>query len=235
MTAQVNGVAPVVCDWIRIDSFGGDDFTISDPASLEPTFSAPAGTTEYSSTQTWRVMVTDNIGRVVQQLVTIRLQRVVALVNLSDGLQNADFEEGDTGWDLGEGIFIGSRYNYSGSHAAALATGFWGTSELVNKQKATMAPGTKVRATCICHQGASDVGRTLGYVRVKFYNSADVQVGPNWDGNVVNDGRGGAWHPSTVVATAPPGTTYARLAGVMQRTGQNYETNMDDFTWAVVS
>lgn len=231
----VNGVEPIICDWIRIDSFGGADFDVSDIASLEPVFSVPEGTSDYTSTQIWRVSIKDDINRVVQQLVTIRLQRVVALVNLSDGLLNANFDEGDTGWDLGESILIGTRYTYSGAYAAALATGFWGTSELINKFKANMAPNTKVRASCICHQGASDVGRTSGFVRVKFYNAANQQVGGNWDGNVVNDGRGGAWHPSTVTAVAPPGTAYARLAGVMTRTGQNYETNLDDFTWAVVS
>lgn len=233
---QVNGVEPVVCDWIRIDSYGGADFDITDTSVLDPTFSVPAGTTEYNGVQIWRVMVTDDIGRVVQQLVTIRLQRVVALVNLTDGLVNKDFEEGNTGWQLGPSMSIGIYENpYQGQYTAQLNEGFWGSSEIVNDFQANIAPGTKIRGACMVHQGASDAGKAGGYVRIKFYNAAGQKIGGDWDGNNVDNGSGGAWHLSTVIATAPAGTVKARLCGVLWRTAQNKVCNLDAFSWAVVS
>lgn len=233
--SQVNGVEPVTCEWLRIDSYGGTDFTIDDATAAAPVFSVPAGVADYNAVQIWRVMFTDNVSRIVQQLVTIRLQRVVALVDLTAGLLNRSFDAGDTGWDKDPNISIGTEKAYDGTYAAQLNTDFWGTAELVNQYQANVAPGTRISARCMVHQGASDAGKAGGYVRVKFYNAAGAQIGNNWDGNNVDNGSGGAWHPSTVVAVAPAGTTKARLAGVLWRTAQNKTCHLDQFTWAVLS
>ncbi len=233
---QVNGTAPVTCDWSRIDTFGGADFLLDDASSPAPTFRIASGTTTVDVTQVWRVTYADASGRSVNTTVTIRLQRtLVADEDISSGLLNPGFELGDTGWDKGPSAAIVAAYPYTGTRSLQLNTGFYGDSETINQYVADVMPGQVLTARCIIHQGASDVGRTGGYVRIIWYTAAGARISAV-DGNDVRDGRGGAMHPSTIPSVVvPAGAFKARLAGVLYRTGQNYVCNADDFSWARLS
>lgn len=239
---QVNGTAPVTCEWSRIDFFGGADFLVSDITSPAPTFSVASGTTAVDDVQVWRVTYSDSSARNVFTDITIRLVRtVVADEDISAELLNPGFELGDAGWNKGTSCSIVAAYPYTGLRSLQLNTGYYGTSETVNQYAADVSPGEVLTGRCIIHQGASDVGRTGGYVRIKWYSDAGGTValsGGSLDvnGNDVNDGRGGAQHPSTIpYAAVPAGALTARLAIVLYRTGQNYVCNADDASWARLS
>lgn len=233
---QVNGTAPVTCDWQRIDTFGGTDFLLDDATSPAPTFRIASGSTTVDATQVWRVTYADASNRTVNTTVTIRLQRtLVADEDISTGLLNPGFEQGDTGWDKGPSCAIVRAYPYTGQWSLQLNTGFYGESETVNQYVADVMPGQVLTARCMIHQGASDRGRAGGYVRINWYDAGGVLRG-NASGNVVEDGSGGAMHPSTIPSVVvPAGVFKARLAGVLFRNGQNHVCNADDFSWARLS
>lgn len=233
---QVNGVAPVTYDWARIDSYDGPDFAVSDIASAAPTFSIPSGNTAVDSTQVWRCTCTDNASRSVNVTVTVRLVRIVAAdANISTELLNPGFELGDTGWTKGPSCAIVAAHPYTGTRSLQLNTGYFGQSETVNDYIADVVPGQVITARCMIHQGASDSGKTGGWVRIKWYNAAGGHLSDS-DGNNVNSGSGGAQHPSTITsAVVPVGAAKARLAVLLYRNGQNYVCNADDCSWARLS
>lgn len=123
---------------------------------------------------------------------------------------NGYFEEGNTGWDYTGGAqFTGAR-GY-GSPNACMVPGVAASGVALNQAHFLMDQADRISATCMIQQGASDVDHTRGYVQVYFYDAADVQIGAPKSGNIVNDGRHGAWHASTISgAVAPAGTRYAR-------------------------
>lgn len=239
---QVNGTAPVTCEWSRVDTFGGTDFTLDDDTIAAPTFSVASGVTDYDATQVWRATYSDASGRTVNTTVTIRLVRVVtADEDISAALLNPGFELGDSGWDKGPSCAIVAAYPNSGIRSLQLNTGYYGTSESVNQYVADVAPSQVLTATAMIHQGAGDVGSEGGYVRIKWYSDAGGTVSLaggalDANGNDVRDGRGGAIHPSTIpAAVVPSGALSARFAIVLYRTAQNYVCNADDCSWARLS
>lgn len=233
---QVNGTSPVLCDWSRIDGFGGDDFRIDDRSTPAPTFSIPSGTTGVDVAQVWRVTYSDSTGRNVSTTVTIRLVRtVVASEDISTRLLNPGFEEGDTGWDKGPSCAIVMAGAYSGLWSLQLNRGLYGESETVNRYIADVREGQMLTARCMIHQGASDAGRAGGWVRIIWFRQDRTRLS-HVDGNNVDSGSGGAQYPSTISrAIAPADAYHARLAIVIWRNGQNHEVNADDATWARLS
>lgn len=132
---------------------------------------------------------------------------------------NGYFEDGDTGWDYTGGVIYHSGYGY-GSPACCTVPGSAASGVALNKAKFLMTPGESISASCMIQQGASDVDHTRGYVQIYFFNSDDEQISDPVSGNVVNDGRGGAWHQSSKAAPAPASTAYARC-GIYLYQGSN--------------
>lgn len=126
---------------------------------------------------------------------------------------NGYFEEGDTGWDYTGGCAFSATGGY-GSNNCCIVAGGAASGLALNQARFVMRPGWTIGATCMIQQGASDVDHTRGYVQIYFYDESDAQIGQPISGNIVNDGRHGAWLPSTITgAVAPAGTAYAR-AGI---------------------
>jgi len=123
--------------------------------------------------------------------------------------ENGDFAAGNSGWDYTGSCTFSSTGGYSNANCC-IAPGVTAGGLALNKAKFLMSPGETISANCMIQQGASDVDHTRGYVQVLFFDASDAQIGQPVSGNIVNDGRGGAWHPSSVQATAPAGTSYAR-------------------------
>ena len=233
---QVNGTAPVVCDWSRIDIFGGADFDISAMDDPAPVFSVPSGTTAYDAVQVWRVTYTDGNSRTVNTTVTIRLVRtVVANPDLAAGLLNPGFESGATGWDWGTSMAVTTSDKYEGARCAQLLTDYWGESEVINQYVADVEPGQVLTARCMIQQGSSDSGNAGGRVRIKWYTAGGVFIS-NAQGNLISSGSGGSWGVSQIAsAVVPAGAYKARLAGMLYRNAQNRVVHCDAFSWARVS
>jgi hypothetical protein len=123
---------------------------------------------------------------------------------------NGYFEDGATGWDFSGSCALATSGGY-GSPNCCIAPGSTAGGEALNQAKFYGPAGTSISATCMIQQGASDVDHTRGYVLIHFYRSDDYEIGTPIKGNIVNDGRGGAWHPSTGAATFPAETSYARI------------------------
>lgn len=123
--------------------------------------------------------------------------------------ENGDFAAGNSGWDYTGSCTFSSTGGYSNANCC-IAPGVTAGGLALNKAKFLMSPGETISANCMIQQGASDVDHTRGYVQVLFFDASDAQIDQPVSGNIVNDGRGGAWHPSSVQATAPAGTSYAR-------------------------
>lgn len=124
---------------------------------------------------------------------------------------NGDFDAGSDGWDFIGGVMFSSTGGY-GSANCCVYPGIGGPEEgeALNQAKFAGYPGTSISATCMIQQGASDVDHTRGWATIHFYDEDDNEIGTPVKGNIVNDGRGGAWHPSTARATFPAGASYAR-------------------------
>ncbi|QHB72930.1 hypothetical protein [Stenotrophomonas sp. 364] len=229
--AEQNGVAPISVQWQRADLSGGEDFLCSDRTAMAPVFSVPADVTAFRQTQQWTATLKDRAARVLQVQVSIKLQRIVTYEDLSALLQNPDFEAGNAGWDVDAPMLISNEVPYNGRYSMMLGTGQWGTFEARNMYSAVVSPGNTLQARCMVHQGASDRYAAGGWVRIKWYD-ANGQFMFNSDGNNVDDGSGGAWHPSSLTVTVPPGAARARLTAVLWRTRQNKTCHADAFQWA---
>lgn len=126
---------------------------------------------------------------------------------------NGSFESGATGWDFEAPVAYAATGGYSGPGNCTIASGAAVEGVALNQTHLVVPVGESLTARCMIHQGASDVDHTRGWVVIRWFNASDVQIGAVAKGNVVNDGRGGAWHESTVSSTAPAGAAYAR-AGI---------------------
>ena len=109
----------------------------------------------------------------------------------SFALTNGDFNGSAAGWDLTGGVVYDAG-TYSGGPGSCAIPGGQPSGEAINQTQIPTEPGASITATCVIHQGASDVDHTRGWVILRWYDSGGVQIGAELTGNVVNDGRGGA-------------------------------------------
>jgi hypothetical protein len=72
-----NGTAPHTFAWARVDTSGGDDYTVTNGTTASPTFSIPSGTTAYNATQSWRCTANEAGGAVANDTVEVSLSRTV--------------------------------------------------------------------------------------------------------------------------------------------------------------
>ncbi|GAB2619872.1 hypothetical protein [Novilysobacter erysipheiresistens] len=131
----------------------------------------------------------------------------------SSNVANGDFSGGATGWDFTGGVAYTTTNGYDGPGHYCYVPGSAASGEALNQTQIPTAAGESITATCRIQQGASDVDHTRGLVILRWYDAGGVQIGSDDLGNVVNDGKDGAWHESTITAVAPIGASYAR-AGI---------------------
>jgi hypothetical protein len=156
-------------------------------------------------------------------------------------IANPGFESGNTGWDLGASWEIGTwnwEYDgddndlqaYDGTKSAELHAGFRGNSRITMATPAPCDPGTTITGSCQVQQGPSVANYTGGWVILQFLdiNGAVIETR---EGNHVVSGNDAEWHLSTVTATAPAGTVYARLGAEGFRRLQNKPMWVDTFAW----
>jgi len=131
----------------------------------------------------------------------------------SSVVTNGDFSAGAGGWDYSGGAaYVSDGHGWGGSGCVRLP-GNVASGLALNQSIFVVPTGKQIIASCMIEQGASIVGATRGWVEVQWYASDGTPLGAPDKGNEINDGRGGAWHKSTVTATCPAGAAYCR-AGI---------------------
>ncbi len=128
-------------------------------------------------------------------------------------VENGDFAAGNVNWDFTGGAEFATTGGYSGNGNCVRMPGNVADGLALNRtQLVVPSTGSTFEATAMINQGASIARATRGWVEVRWYDVDDVQIAAE-RGNVVEDGSGGAWHQSKVLATRPAGAAYAR-AGI---------------------
>lgn len=149
---------------------------------------------------------------------------------------NGSFEDGDVQWEKGAGWLVGTGSGfdtYDGAWSAAY-TGR-GISSLT-ATKVPVIPGTSITATVQIQQGASSKGNVVARILLVWFGSDGQMLpggeGHSWNGgNLVRSGSNGAWHPSTVTASAPQQAAFVALAVSANRKRQNRRLWADKATW----
>lgn len=149
---------------------------------------------------------------------------------------NGSFEAGDVQWSKGAGWLIGQGSGFDafdGTWSAAY------TGRGIASLEGTKVPviaGTSITASVQIQQGASSKGNVVARILLIWYDAYGVMLpggeGHSWNGgNLVRSGSNGAWHASTVTASAPAGAFYVALAVSANRKRQNRRLWADKAVW----
>lgn len=144
-------------------------------------------------------------------------------------IANPDFEQGQTGWELGPGWNITTENPPSGQWSAGY-WGNWGTSRISNAARYTVQPGQITTAKCDVRQGASSEGNAGGSVMLEYRNAAG-EVIHTVEGNQVMSASKNRVYPSSVFGAAPPGAATINVAGNGIRYRENKILFVDNFQW----
>ncbi|WWW34525.1 Ig domain-containing protein [Stenotrophomonas rhizophila] len=123
---------------------------------------------------------------------------------------NGNFAGGATGWTFSGAAGYVATGGYGGGAAARLP-GNQPDGVAVNNTQLVVPVGGQLTATSMIARGASSAGRTAGWTEIRWFDGLNTLLQTD-KGNVVDDGSGGAWHQSKVIATAPASAAYARAA-----------------------
>lgn len=157
-----------------------------------------------------------------------QLQEVVEHVVTVDAT-NKDFEQGDGGWSLGNGVTITNTGDaFDGTWSAQFANA-GGLSEIASKTLVPVTAGQSVTATAQFQQGASSSGNLSGRIVLNWFDAGKQAIDSD-AGNTVNSGSNAAWHPSSVTASAPV-DGYVQLGFSFNRERQNRPCWVDAFSW----
>lgn len=144
-------------------------------------------------------------------------------------IANPDFEQGQTGWELGPGWNITTENPPSGQWSAGY-WGNWGTSRISNAARYTVQPGQITTAKCDVRQGASSEGNAGASVMLEYRNAAG-EVIHTVEGNQVMSASKNRVYPSSVFGAAPPGAATINVAGNGIRYRENKILFVDNFQW----
>lgn len=144
---------------------------------------------------------------------------------------NGSFEDGDSGWELGNGFSIATGAEVS----RGTKDGQWlavhrgtGAAEIINENHVPVVPGQSIEARGYFHQGAADAGDNWGEVRIIWYDANGARIGET-RGNRITSSDGG-YRLSTARGNAPANAAYAAVAGYSYKT-RNKDTYFDAFSW----
>lgn len=175
------------------------------------------------TTPVWQAGVSYAPGAIVQPASTPAPQ--------ASPIDNGTFESGATGWTLDAGFSIGaygSGTMFDGTQS--LQFNATATQRAINDEVCAVIPGQVITASCQVQQGASSAGQAGARVEIGWYDSSDDLIGFQ-QGNLVDSGSGGAWHKSTLTATAPATAAYARFSVQAFRNSGSARLWVDSCTW----
>lgn len=124
---------------------------------------------------------------------------------------NPDFEDGDTGWDKDAGWTIHTQTNTSNGSWVASFNGV-GSGTLTNQDRVPVTAGQVISASAQVglYLAPSGAMASAGIVIV-WYDAQGNIIGRS-PGNVISTDRKGAYHATSVTATAPAGAAFAAVA-----------------------
>lgn len=153
-------------------------------------------------------------------------------------IANAGFESGDTGWEKGPNVSIGTSVPglsigphtgsyYCGSHSSSsnYDTYIW------NENKAAVVPGQAITAKC-WGSGSGRDGNVMS-VQLEWQDEAGNQISVS-TGDQSPWSSPGGWYESKVSATAPTNVAYVRI-GAFIRVRENGGAWVDDFSWSYIN
>lgn len=123
---------------------------------------------------------------------------------------NGYFEAGATGWTFSGNAALSNTGGY-GSARCVVLPGNKPDGVALNNTQLVVPVGGQLTANSMIQQGASVAGATAGWTEIRWYDALNTLLQTD-KGNVVDSGSNGAWHQSTVTATAPASAAYARAA-----------------------
>jgi len=129
--------------------------------------------------------------------------------NWTQAPTNADFSQGDTGWNLQQGWSTG---NFGAGPFGTWGAAFTGTSgpgsgEMVNQDRVPVVPGQAITASAAFDVVGEHGG---GAVSIVWYDANGNAISTALNNNIISAGDGPG--VSTVTATAPPGAAYAAIS-----------------------
>lgn len=151
---------------------------------------------------------------------------------------NPGFESGDTGWDKGPNITIGTSIPGMGASAKSgsyLAGSHSSTSNydtyIWNQNKAAVIAGQAITAKC-WGSGSGRDGNVIA-VRLEWQDEGGAVILTSVGSESPNNSPGG-YYESVVSASAPTGASYVRI-GAMFKVRENGGSYVDDFSWSYVN
>lgn len=144
-------------------------------------------------------------------------------------LPNPGFETGNaSGWILGFKCFVDTGDPFAGIYSLQFFDQGHTTKTLQDTKYPTY-PGMTLTVSVQYQQGAASRGNNPANVLIQWYDISGSLLSES-TGNVVNDGSGGAWHPSNLTATAPTGAASFSIGIYVNRTNGSVSW-ADNFSW----
>ncbi|WP_266157646.1 LysM peptidoglycan-binding domain-containing protein [Dyella silvatica] len=142
---------------------------------------------------------------------------------------NPDFENGDSGWNMGTGWSTHTQSNTSNGSWVANYTGN-GSALMVNQDRVPVTAGQSISASIQVSLYLAPSGAAAsGAVAIQWFDAAGNVISTSM-GNVVNNDSQGDWRTSSLTATAPPGAAFAALAAYGSANGIG-NVNVDAAVW----
>lgn len=160
-----------------------------------------------------------------------------AYVSATATLPNANFSEGDKGWDKGTGWSIIEGNNVldpsdSGNSWEGLFVHQMGESSMMSQSFIKAEPGKSYTASIDVQTGGAREHSHGAAVRLAFYDANGNKIGGD-DGNVVKQTTGDGWATSSLTITSPPNTATIKGGVASYRMHQDIALWVDNFKWNV--
>ncbi|PZQ34102.1 MAG: hypothetical protein DI562_00435 [Stenotrophomonas acidaminiphila] len=156
-----------------------------------------------------------------------RVEAVNGFTSSATAPANGNFEQGDSGWELGDGFSIEGGGGAQQGDWKAVHRGT-GASRIVNSNQVPVVPGQLIEARGYYHQGSADAGDNWGEVWILWYDNNGTEIGQT-KGNRVTSSDGG-FRLSTARGQAPANAAFAAIAGYSHKT-RNRDVKFDNFSW----
>lgn len=140
---------------------------------------------------------------------------------------NADFDDGDTGWDKETGwSIVAEGTAFTGTYAAKFDLN-GSSGEIRNQNHVPVTPGKVINARC----AIIATGNAHCAIRVFWFDATDTEIGSN-QGNIIT-ATAPAWFNSAVYAVAPANAAYACVGASATDVGGGGPTAayVDNVTW----
>lgn len=158
-------------------------------------------------------------------------------LSASTAMPNANFSEGDVGWNKGQGWSIIEGDNVldpddPGNSWEGLFVHQIGESSMMSQAFIPVQPGQTITASIDVQTGNAREHSHGAAVRIGFYDVFGTHVGGG-DGNVVKETTHDDWAKSSITIPVPPAAEFVNGGFASYRMHQDYALWVDNFQWSV--